>query len=147
MTAIGDYGLIGDTRTAALCSTAGSIDWLCVPRFDAEPVFGRLVGGDRAGSFRLAPSADAQLARRRYYPGSAVLETTWRTDGGGELVLTEGLVADVSGRLLPTFCGGQASRRHPAAAAHLPRRFLYPPRPQKSTSPSRRWGWSGRTYA
>jgi GH15 family glucan-1,4-alpha-glucosidase len=98
---IGDYGLIGDTRTAALCSPSGSIDWLCLPRFDGEPVFARLVGGPTGGSFELGPTADAELVRRRYRPGSVVLESVWRTGEGGELVLEEGMVGGSPGRLLP----------------------------------------------
>ncbi len=98
---IADYGLLGDTRTAALSSSAGSIDWLCVPRFDDQPLFGRLVGGDGAGSFRLGPAEASRLVRRRYRPGSTVLETTWRLSRS-ELTLTEGMVANVAGRLLPS---------------------------------------------
>jgi GH15 family glucan-1,4-alpha-glucosidase len=99
--AIEDYGLLGDTRTAALVSSDGSVDWMCVPRFDGQPVFGCLVGGPEAGSFRLAPARPATVVARRYRPDSASLETTWLTDRG-RLTLTEGMVADVSGRLLPS---------------------------------------------
>lgn len=97
---IEDYGLLGDTRTAALVSSGGSVDWLCIPRFDGQPVFGRLLGGPAAGSFRLGPAGHASVLTRRYRPESATLETTWRTPAG-RLTLTEGMVAEVSGRLLP----------------------------------------------
>src|SRR3954471_7802587 len=96
---IEDYALLGDTRTAALVSSDGSIDWLCVPRFDGQPVFGRLVGGPTAGRFRLAPAHSATVLSRRYRPGSATLETTWHTKDG-RLTLTEGMVAELAGRLL-----------------------------------------------
>ncbi len=98
---IADYGLIGDTRTAALVSMDGAIDWMCVPSFDGDPLFGRLVGGPRAGTFHLGPAGRSRSSRRRYHPASATLETTWDT-GTGRLVLTEGMVAEVTGRLLPT---------------------------------------------
>ncbi|MGQ0434334.1 MAG: glycoside hydrolase family 15 protein [Microthrixaceae bacterium] len=98
---IEDHGLLGDTRTAALSDSAGSIDWMCIPRFDSEPVFGRLVGGAEAGCFRLGPADPAPVIDRRYRPNSATLETTWDT-GGGRLTLTEGMVAEISGRLLPS---------------------------------------------
>ena len=97
---IEDYGLLGDTRTAALAGSDGSIDWLCIPRFDGQPVFGRLIGGPAAGSFSLGPAQRATVVTRRYRAASATLETTWATDGG-RLTLTEGMVAEVSGRLLP----------------------------------------------
>lgn len=100
MRPIADYGLLGDTRTAALVSSDGSLDWLCVPRFDGEPVFGRLVGGADAGRFRLGPAAGTPVVDRRYHRHSATLETTWATPHG-RLRLTEGMVAEVSGRLLP----------------------------------------------
>jgi GH15 family glucan-1,4-alpha-glucosidase len=98
---IADYGLIGDTRTAALVGPDGAIDWLCVPRFDGDPLFGRLVGGTGAGSFRLGPAGASAAARRRYVEASATLQTSWDTPTG-RLVLTDGMVAEVSGRLLPT---------------------------------------------
>ncbi|MEV4658723.1 glycoside hydrolase family 15 protein [Micromonospora sp. NPDC049301] len=98
---ISDYGLLGDTRTAALVAGDGGIDWLCVPRFDGEPLFGRLVGGPDAGTFRIGPARPATVVQRRYRQHTATLETTWSV-GGGRLTLTEGMVAEVSGRLLPT---------------------------------------------
>jgi GH15 family glucan-1,4-alpha-glucosidase len=102
--AIGALGLIGDTRTAALVDPRGRIVWLCLPHFDGDPVFGALVAGDqRGGSFTLGPAGDAEVVRRRYRGGSTVLETTWRA-GSAQLVLTEGMVAQVEGSLLPTLC-------------------------------------------
>jgi GH15 family glucan-1,4-alpha-glucosidase len=98
---IEDYGLVGDTRTAALVASDGAIDWMCIPRFDGQPVFGRLVGGPAAGTFRLGPAHPSTLSARRYRPGSATLETTWDT-AGGRLTLTEGMVGEVTGRLLPS---------------------------------------------
>jgi GH15 family glucan-1,4-alpha-glucosidase len=98
---ISDYGLIGDTRTAALCSSRGSIDWLCLPRFDSDPIFGRLIGGDRAGSFVIRLGERADLVSRRYLPASTVLETRWRTRSS-QVTLTEGMVSEVEHGLLPT---------------------------------------------
>ena len=98
---IEDYGLLGDTRTAALVGSDGAIDWMCVPRFDGQPVFGRLVGGPDAGTFRLGPAGTATVVARRYRPGTATLETTWDTDGA-QLTLTEAMIAEVAGRLLPS---------------------------------------------
>jgi GH15 family glucan-1,4-alpha-glucosidase len=99
--ALADYGLLGDTRTAALVSADGGIDWLCAPTFDGEPVFGALLGGPDAGTFRVRPTLPAERLVRRYRPHTATLETVWAT-AGGTLKLTEAMVAEVSGRLLPT---------------------------------------------
>jgi GH15 family glucan-1,4-alpha-glucosidase len=98
---IDDYGIIGDTRTAALVSSDGAIDWMCVPQFDGSPLFGRLVGGRAGGTFRVAPVSSVVPTARRYRPGTAVLETTWRV-GDSRVTLTEGMVAEPAGRLLPT---------------------------------------------
>ena len=98
---ISDYGLIGDTRTAALVSSAGAIDWLCLPRFDGDPVFARLIGGPEGGSFRLGPAEPYELVRRRYHPGLTTLETTWRTEGS-ELVAVDAMVSQTHGRTLPS---------------------------------------------
>ena len=74
---IGDYGLIGDTRTAALVSSHGAIDWLCAPHFDGDPLFGRLVGGPEGGTFRVGPATPTDPVTRRYRPHTATLETVW----------------------------------------------------------------------
>jgi GH15 family glucan-1,4-alpha-glucosidase len=96
---IGDYGLLGDTRTAALVSSRGSMDWMCFPRFDSPPLFGRLVGGGTGGSFDLEVDGIVET-RRRYLGDSAVLETVWVTSHG-RVVLTEGMVADTGSSLQP----------------------------------------------
>jgi GH15 family glucan-1,4-alpha-glucosidase len=97
---IGNYGLLGDTRTAALVSSDGAVDWLCAPHFDGEPVFGRLVGGPPAGTFRVGPAGPATVVQRRYRRHTATLETSWAV-GNHRLRLTEAMVAEVAGRLLP----------------------------------------------
>jgi GH15 family glucan-1,4-alpha-glucosidase len=97
---IGDYGLLGDTRTAALVGADGAIDWMCVPHFDGRPLFGRLIGGPPAGTFRVAPARPAAVVERRYRRHTATLQTTWAA-GGARLTLTEAMVAEVAGRLLP----------------------------------------------
>lgn len=99
--ALAGYGLLGDTRTAALVSSDGGIDWLCAPTFDGDPVFGALLGGPEAGTFRVGPALPARQTVRRYRPHTATLETVWDTDGG-TLTLSEAMVAEVSGQLLPT---------------------------------------------
>jgi GH15 family glucan-1,4-alpha-glucosidase len=100
MRPLADYGLLGDTRTAALVSSDGALDWMCLPRFDGDPVFGRLVGGAEAGRFVVGPASGSTLIERRYHRHTVTLETTWATPQG-RLTLTEGMVAEVAGRLLP----------------------------------------------
>ena len=74
------YGLIGDCGTAALVSDEGSIDWLCLPSFDADPVFGRLL--DPGGGHCTVRAARLLETHRRYLPGTPALETTFRTSTG-----------------------------------------------------------------
>jgi GH15 family glucan-1,4-alpha-glucosidase len=78
---IEDYALIGDRRTAALIGTNGSVDWLCVPRFDSPACLAGLLGTDDHGHWQLVP--DGQYStERRYIGDSAVLETTFTTSDG-----------------------------------------------------------------
>jgi GH15 family glucan-1,4-alpha-glucosidase len=79
---IEDYALIGDTRTAALVGRDGSIDWMCVPRFDSPACFAALLGGPEHGRWKLAPEAEPTQVRRRYREGTLVLETTFETAAG-----------------------------------------------------------------
>jgi GH15 family glucan-1,4-alpha-glucosidase len=73
---IGDYGMIGDLRSAALVSKQGSIDWMCLPRFDSPWIFGRLLDWDKGGYLQLCPLAGA-LAYRQYRRDSNVIQTVW----------------------------------------------------------------------
>ncbi len=93
---IADYGLIGDCRTAALVSRAGSIDWYCPGRFDAPAVFCRLLDA-RLGGFCAAAPAGRFAAQRRYLPGTNVLETTFEA-AGGTLRLVDFMPVDLAGR-------------------------------------------------
>jgi GH15 family glucan-1,4-alpha-glucosidase len=79
---IENYALIGDTRTATLVGRDASIDWLCVPRFDAPACFAALLGTRDHGRWLLAPRARVARTRRRYRDQTLVLETDFETAGG-----------------------------------------------------------------
>jgi GH15 family glucan-1,4-alpha-glucosidase len=96
---IEDYGLIGDLHTAALVGRDGSIDWLCLPRFDSPACFAALLHDERAGHWSLAPAGASSCTRRRYRGHSLVLETEWETPDGTvrlvDLMPPRGQAADV----------------------------------------------------
>jgi GH15 family glucan-1,4-alpha-glucosidase len=79
---IEDYALIGDLHTAALVSSDGSVDWLCLPRFDSAACFAALLGSDRHGHWRIGPAGGGARIRRRYLPDTLVLETEFVTAAG-----------------------------------------------------------------
>src|SRR5919201_4247513 len=79
-TPIADYGLLADCNGSALVDRAGSIDWLCMPRYDSPAIFARLLDRD-AGHWSIRP-AGAFDVKRRYIPGSLAIETTFTTDTG-----------------------------------------------------------------
>jgi glucoamylase len=91
---IEDYALLSDLRTAALVGRDGSIDWLCLPRFDASSCFGRLLGDDDHGHWRIAPADPVVQTSRRYRDNSMVLETEYTT-GDGVVRLTDFLTPQV----------------------------------------------------
>ena len=79
---IEDYALIGDTQTAALVGLDGSIDWLCLPRFDSPACFSALLGDESHGRWLLAPAGAVRRTERRYRQDTLVLETDFHTDSG-----------------------------------------------------------------
>ena len=81
---IEDYALLGDMQTAALVGRDGSIDWLCLPRFDSPACFTRLLGTEDHGYWRIAPSQSAGKAdvTRHYQGDTLILQTEWRTATG-----------------------------------------------------------------
>ncbi|MFE0653354.1 glycoside hydrolase family 15 protein [Streptomyces sp. NPDC059534] len=79
---IDDYALIGDLQTAALVGRDGSVDWLCLPRFDSAACFAAILGDENNGHWRIAPKGATTCASRRYAEDSLVLETYWETRTG-----------------------------------------------------------------
>jgi len=125
---IADYAAIGCTRSIALVSRGGSIDWLCWPRFDSASIFGRLLDIEKGGFFAIRPSI-AHEARRRYLDGTNVIETTFTTASGQARlldlmpVMTE---AEKRTRLSPF---RQLLRRIEVVDGEVPIEVIYQPRP------------------
>jgi GH15 family glucan-1,4-alpha-glucosidase len=82
MLRIEDYGLIGDMRSAALVGRNGSLDWLCLPRFDSASCFAALLGDAGHGRWLIAPNGQEVATSRRYRPGTLVLESDFETPDG-----------------------------------------------------------------
>ena len=103
---IAGYALLSDCHSAALVGLDGSIDWLCLPRFDSPALFARVLDPE-AGHWQIAPSDDDYEAERRYLPGTLVLETTFRSAAGSVRVtdamcFEEGQRGHAVGRARPT---------------------------------------------
>src|SRR5580698_3988956 len=81
-----DYGFISDTYSGALVGVNGSIDWLCIPRFDSDACFAALLGSDKNGSWRISPT-EAYKSRQQYRDESMVLETIFETETGSVRVI------------------------------------------------------------
>ena len=115
---IEDYALIGDMQTAALVGKDGSIDWLCLPRFDSEACFAALLGDERYGYWQIAPARDFTRIRRRYRPGTLVLETEFSTASGVVRLVANSDKHGPSVRTLPAnhgllTCRGELDRASP----------------------------------
>jgi len=79
---IEDYAMIGDCLTSALVARDGSVDWLCIPRFDSPACFAAILGDADNGRWRIAPVAEIKATRRRYRGETLILETEFETDEG-----------------------------------------------------------------
>ena len=84
---IEDYALIGDCKSAALVGSDGSIDWLCWPRFNSAACFAALLGTPENGRWLIAPTVAPLAVKRRYRPGTLVLETEFQTEAGRAALL------------------------------------------------------------
>jgi len=84
---IEDYALIGNTRTAALVGKDGSIDWMCVPRFDSNACFAALLGKQEHGHWQLGPARGVAAVRRAYRPDTLILETEFETEEGAVRII------------------------------------------------------------
>ncbi len=112
---IEDYALLGDRDSAALVARNGSIDWLCLPRFDSPACFAALLGTPENGRWKIAPVDAVRQIRRRYRDGSLVLETDFETETGSVTVIdamhSRGIVSDLV-RLVVGRTGSVAMRMH-----------------------------------
>jgi GH15 family glucan-1,4-alpha-glucosidase len=82
------FGMIGNAKTAALIGERGSLEWLCWPDFDSEACFAALLGSEDNGCWTLAPDAHKSV-RRRYLPGTLVLQTTYTRAFGATVTITD----------------------------------------------------------
>jgi GH15 family glucan-1,4-alpha-glucosidase len=107
------YALLGDRHTAALVGRNGSVDWLCLPRFDSPACFAAILGTEEHGHWQICPTGDYEVSRR-YVGGSAVLETTFTTAGGVVQLLDLMPVGDGRADLIRRITGveGEVEVRH-----------------------------------
>jgi Trehalase-like, N-terminal len=107
---IGDYALLGDTRTAALVSRGGSIDWLCLPRFDSPACFAAILGSSEHGRWLLAPAAEPVAVRRGYRGDTLIMETEYEGREGAVTVVDAMPIADGRGGSIVRVVVGRGGR-------------------------------------
>ena len=99
---ISDYGLIGDMKTCALVGMDGSIDWLCIPRFDSPSVFGAILDSEKGGRFLICPDADSFETAQVYEPLTNILQTSFSVNSS-KATLTDFMPCfEVGGTLIST---------------------------------------------
>ncbi|RPJ63224.1 MAG: glycoside hydrolase family 15 protein, partial [Acidobacteria bacterium] len=125
---IADYAVIGNCRTAALVSREGSIDWLCLPRFDSPSVFGAILDPDRGGRFSVRPAGELRGLSRRYLPGTNVLEMTFATSGA-RVRLTDAMIAAAEGGRPELHPAHEIVRRVEVLEGEADVEVLFDPRP------------------
>ena len=108
---IEDYAVLGDTGTAALVGKDGSVDWLCLPRFDSHACFAALLGGPEHGRWLIGPVDRSAACSRRYVGDSAVLESTWTTDTGCVTILDVMPIGDNRADIVRRVIGVEGSVR------------------------------------
>lgn len=118
---IEDYAMIGDQLTAALVGNNGSIDWLCLPRFDSAACFAALLGTRENGYWQIAPRGEARVTRS-YQDGTMILETVFRTDTGS-VALIDFMAIDKPNTHIVRMVRGLAG--HVAMTMRLALRFDY----------------------
>src|SRR6185436_5064461 len=93
---IEDYAIIGDCQSVALVGSDGSIDWLCLPRFDSDACFAALLGAPEQGRWLVAPAGEVRRVQRAYRDGTLTLETDFETDEGTVTVVDFMPIRDVT---------------------------------------------------
>ena len=139
---IREYALVGDGRTAARIASDGSVDWLCLPNFDAPSGFARILDAERGGSFRLEPAA-AFEAGRRYLDNSNVLETTFVT-AEGRVRVTDAMTLSDSRRISPM---RELVRKVETLDGTVPLRWSFEPRFDYGRAETRIERRAGRWFA
>jgi GH15 family glucan-1,4-alpha-glucosidase len=126
---IGDHALLSDCRSAALVTSDGSVDWLCLPRFDSPAIFARLLDED-AGHWSIRPVGPGDISRR-YVEDTLVLETTFRT-AAGTAVLRDALALGrrERGHALGTASPGTLLRQITCTEGRVNIEIAYAPRPE-----------------
>jgi GH15 family glucan-1,4-alpha-glucosidase len=126
---IADYGLLADCNSAALVDRRGSIDWLCLPRYDSPAVFARILD-PAAGHFSIAPARPFEVSRR-YLPGTLVIETTFTTeDGTARLIDALSFAAGQRGHELGLDCAHELLRLVEGVEGSVELKLVLAPRPE-----------------